>query len=201
MQATFWKAVAAREAVIAGDLEGAKSAARELAEDDYSALPASWKHWVAQLQQRAGEAVLAPDLTTEAQSVARLALACGDCHAQFRHAEPLREPALEWQDPPEDIDERMLRHEIGVDQLWLGLVRPSEGAWRNGTITLTRAPLAPPQKDGESVDPALAEQIEAIRDLARRARVARSHPERAAIYGELLASCANCHYAVRRGAR
>jgi hypothetical protein len=47
----------------------------------------------------------------------------------------------------------------------------------------------------------LAERIEAIRQLARNARTARSHAERAEIYGQLLARCADCHYAVRPAER
>jgi cytochrome c553 len=196
MQATFWLAVVARNAVIAGDLESAKRAASALAEHDYAGtLPGDWRHWVAQMQLRADEVALAPDLPAAAQSLAALGLSCGDCHAQMRGGrEPQAEDAVAWKDPPEDLRERMNRHADGVEQLWHGLTDPSDDAWRNGTVTLTRAPLRPALRDGEEISPTMTAQIEEVRALAKRARVAASHPERATIYGELIARCASCHW-------
>jgi hypothetical protein len=199
MQATFWLAVVARDAVISGDLEAAKRAADALADHDYrGSLPGDWKHWVAQMQQRAADVALAPDLAAAAQSVATLSLACGDCHAQNRRTPELRnEQALAWNDPPEQLHERMYRHEVGAEQLWHGLIQPSEAMWLNGTATLTRAPLQPALRAGEEIDPAMAAKVEEIRELAKRARVAGSHPERAAIYGQLITRCADCHFVAR----
>jgi hypothetical protein len=196
MQATFWMAVAARDALVAGNLAGAKRAAQALAEHDYAGtLPEDWKHWVKQMQQRADEVVLAADVDAAAQAVAGLGLACGDCHSHLqRGPKPADEAALAWKDPPEELQERMHRHETGVDQLWLGLVRPSEAAWRNGTVTLTRAPLAPVLREGEEASPEFAVKLEKVRELGKRARTATSYSERASVYGELLAGCANCHF-------
>jgi hypothetical protein len=196
MQATFWMAVIARDAVIAGDLAAAKRAASALAKHDYAGtLPAAWKHWIARMQQRADEVVLAPDLEAAAGAVAALGSSCGDCHdAQSTRARRGDERALPWQDPPDDVAQRMDRHAAGAEQLWQGLIGPSEPAWLNGTITLTRAPLSAPERDGEEMDPALAAQIEEVRTLAKKARAATSYQGRAAVYGELLARCANCHY-------
>jgi mono/diheme cytochrome c family protein len=140
--------------------------------------------------------VLAPDLSSAAQSVAAVGLSCGDCHTQMRRgtAPAAGQDALAWEGPPEDLEQRMARHEHAAELLWRGLIDPSESAWLNGTVTLTRAPLHAPLRDGEVVSPAMAEQMEAIRVLAKRARVASSHPDRASIYGELIARCAGCHF-------
>jgi cytochrome c553 len=199
MQATFWLAVVARDAVISGELETAKLAADSLAQHDFGgSLPEDWKHWVAQMQQRAGDVALAPDLAAAAQSVAALSLACGDCHAQKRRTPKLHgQQALAWKDAPEDLRERMYRYGRGAEQLWHGLIQPSDAMWLNGTATLTRAPVQPALRAGEQIGPAMAHKIEEIRALARRARVARSHPERAAIYGELITRCADCHFVAR----
>jgi hypothetical protein len=199
MQATFWLAVVARDAVIGADLEAAKRAASGLAAHDYGgALPEDWHYWVTQMQQRADEVALAPDLASAARAVASLSLSCGDCHAQKRVQPRLStEAAMAWKDPPEDLHERMYRHALGAEQLWHGLIQPSEEMWRNGTLTLTRAPLEPALQDGEAVSPEMTAKIEEIRELAKRARVASSHPERAAIYGELITRCAECHYLSR----
>ena len=201
MQASFWMAVRARDALIAGDLPSAQRAADALAKQDYSQLlPADWKHWVVQLQQGARELSIAPNLESASQELGRVALACGDCHdLHQRGPGRVRTEPEPWRDPPDQLDERMLRHQIGAEQLWEGLAMPSEQAFRSGTITLTRAPLTPPERDGEPIDPAMQARIEDIRALARRARAATSYDERGRVYGELIARCASCH-AFRRPA-
>lgn len=197
MEATFWTALVARDEIISGNLAAAKDAARSLAGHDYeSALPADWRHFVVQMQERARDIALAPDLPSAAQAVGALGLSCGNCHAQMRTGRaPAAGEALAWKDPPEELDERMLRHAIGADLLWSGLIQDSERAWLDGTLTLTRAPLRPASRDGEPIEPAMQVKMEQVRTLAERARAARSHPERAALYGELIAGCADCHFA------
>ena len=195
MQATFWMAVQARDSVIAGDLATAKNAARSLEEHDYgNTLPASWKPWIGEMQKQAGEVVLAADINGAAMAIGTLGLTCGNCH--YHHVagpDTPRDAPVPWEDAPDSMGERMDRHYAGVEQLWMGLVDPSEEAWRAGTITLTRAPLSAPQTKDGAVDPKAAAEIERVRGLAKRARVASSHPERAQIYGELIAGCGNCH--------
>jgi len=195
MQATFWKAVEARNAVIAGNLEAAKLAGLALEKHDYEGtLPESWKHWTKQMQKEAGNLAIAGSLAEAAQTVGALSLTCGDCHAQKQQGPDRgREEPMPWRDPPETVHGRMARHEVGVDQLWSGLIIPSEDAWRAGIVTLTRAPLNRPQQEGEAIDPELGKRIEEVRALAKRARTATSHAERAQIYGELLGTCGSCH--------
>jgi hypothetical protein len=195
MQVSFWESVRARDALIAGDLVTAQHAADTLAQLDYTHLvPADWKPWVQRIQQYARELSMAPSLPSAAQELGKIALVCGECH-DVHHRGPNRvqvqpEP---WRDPPEDFDARMLRHQIGAAQIWDGLVQPSEQAFRSGTITLTRAPLTPPMRDGEAIPPAVNARIEEVRGLARQARAATSYEERGRVYGELVARCASCH--------
>jgi cytochrome c553 len=195
MQATFWLAVEARNAIISGDLEAAKRAALTLEQHDYSGtLPESWKHWVKQMQKEAGNIAAAGTLSEAAQAVAALSLTCGDCHAQKQQGPDRgREQPMPWRDPPDTVHGRMARHEVGVDQLWSGLVIPSEDSWRAGSVTFTRAPLTRPEQDGTPMDPELARRTEEVRAMAQRARAAKSHAERAQVYGELLSTCGACH--------
>lgn len=195
MQHTFWMAVRARDAVAANDLAAAKIAARELEQYDYgTTLPESWKPWVAQMKQQAGELVLAAGLQDAARAVGALGLSCGNCHhAQQAGPTAERAPPVPWKDPPDTVSDRMDRHYEGIEQLWQGLVQPSDEAWKNGTITLTRAPLSPPETKEGAVEPPAAAAIERVRELARRARAATSHKERADVYGELIAGCGDCH--------
>lgn len=192
MRASFWDALEARDALIAGDLARAHRAADRLAETDYaSLLPPSWLHWTAQLQQRARELSLAGDMSGAAQALGRIALTCGECH-ELRDKGPAhpRVQPLPWEDPPEQLEARMLRHQLGIAQMWDGLVLPSEQAFRSGTVTITRAPLRAPEPSDETIE----RSIEEIRALAKDARRATTYEERGRVYGELISRCAQCHH-------
>jgi hypothetical protein len=195
MRASFWAAVQARDALIVGDLARAQSAADDLAKYDYAGLlPADWKHWTGQLQQYAKELSMAPNLAAAAQELGRMALVCGECHDLHQRG-PTRPAikALPWEDPPEAFDARMHRHQLGIAQMWDGLVLPSEDAWRAGTVTITRAPLRAPELAEEPIDEATNKRIEEVRALAKQARTAGTYEDRGRIYGELIARCAQCH--------
>jgi hypothetical protein len=199
MRATFWDAVRARDALIDGDLASAQRAADQIARTDYSRMvPADWKVGVGALQKHSAALGIAPNLSAAAQELGRMALACGECHAERKRGpgRTLMVP-LPWEDPPESLDERMQRHQMGVDQMWDGLVLPSDNAWRSGTITITRAPLRAPDRAEEAVSPELHARIEATRELAKQARLATTYLERGRVFGELIAGCAQCHYLQR----
>lgn len=195
MQASLWLAISTRDALIEGDFEDAKTTARALATHDYAGtIPDPWKHWIGEVQKHAGEITVAKGIDDASQSLAALALACGNCH--YHHgAGPAvaTPPSVEWKDGPDTIDERMIRHADGIQEMWLGLVEPSDDAWRAGTITITRAPLTPPTTEDGSVDARAASAIERVRGLAKRARTATTYAERGMIYGELIATCGHCH--------
>lgn len=195
MQVSFWESVRARDALIAGELVTAQHAADTLAQQDYATLvPANWKPWVQRIRQYARALSMAPNIPSAAQELGKIALVCGECHdIHKRGPDRVKVQPEPWRDPPEDFDARMLRHQIGAAQIWDGLVLPSEQAFRSGTITLTRASLTPPVRDGEPIDPALNARIEEVRGLARQARAATTYEERGRVYGELVARCASCH--------
>jgi hypothetical protein len=199
MRATFWDAVRARDALIAGDLSAAQRSADQIVRTDYSRmLPADWKVGFGALQQHAAALSLAPNLAAAAQELGRMALACGECH-EVRARGPGRTPTVPvpWEEPNDSWEERMQRHELAIVQMWDGLVLPSENAWRSGTVTITRAPLRAPELAGRPISPALHERIEATRGLAKQARLATTYQERGRVYGELIAGCAQCHYLQR----
>jgi len=200
MQASLWLALSTRDALVDGDLEDAKTSARALASHDYAGtIPDAWKHWIGEVQKQAGEITIAGNVDDASQSLAALALACGNCHYHHDAGPAVApEPPVEWREGPDTLDERMIRHADGVVQMWAGLVQPSDDAWRAGTITITRAPLeAPITQDGKT-DPRSGAALERVRGLAKRARTAATYAERGMIYGELIATCAHCHATMPR---
>jgi soluble cytochrome b562 len=200
MDQTFWDAVDARDALVFGDLELAKTAARRLRDRDFrGAFPDDWKLFVGDIQLRADELAMAPDLDAASAALGKIALACGSCHWFAQHG-PAAMPEPRVTEPApgeEELLERMDRHAVAAEQLWDGLTVPSDDAWYKGTLTFTRAPLAPPREQGIEIDSREQMRIENIRGLARQARVASSHGKRAELYGELVARCGHCHYTAR----
>jgi cytochrome c553 len=202
MRATFWDAVRARDALVDGELAAAQRAADQIAKTDYGpVLPAEWKAGVGALQQHAAALSIAPTLRDAAQELGRMALACGECHEVRARGPGAPDTApLPWAEPPDALEQRMQRHQMGIDQMWDGLVLPSEKAWRSGTVTITRAPLRAPELAEGPISAQVHAQIEATRELGKQARLASTYQERGRIYGELIAGCAQCHYLQRPAA-
>lgn len=177
MQQTFWMVVEARNAVIDGDLPAARAAAQRLVASDFDRrFPSAWARWVTQLQAQAESVAQADTLDAAARGIGALGVTCGDCHFEHQAGpDKVRTAPEPWSDTPDDIGQRMLRHEVAAEQMWAGLYVPSEHAWRDGTITLrltsSRAPI---HEDGED-DARLTQDALAIRDVAQRARVATTY--------------------------
>jgi hypothetical protein len=198
---TFWDAVDVRDALIDADLERARSMARALRDRDYGdTLPQDWKPFIGDMRQHADQLALAPDFETAATELAMISLSCGNCHWFADHGpKPLPDVRLlETSADEELLKERMLRHAVGAEQMWEGLIIPSDHAWHVGTTVLAQAPLKPPLEDGMAIDRGMQAGIDELRSLARTARVALSHKERARLYGQAIARCASCHEGARR---
>jgi len=193
---TFWDAVDARDALIHGDLKRAQSFASSLRDRDYGELlPQDWKPFIGDMRRHADELATAPDLETASTQLAMISLSCGNCHWYADHG-PIPLPDAQIVDRLDDrelLQERMARHEIGSEQMWEGLIIPSDHAWHDGTTVLTRAPFAAPIEGGMAIDESSRAGIEALRALARRARLAQSHKERALLYGQMISRCGSCH--------
>jgi hypothetical protein len=160
MEMSFWTAVDARDAIVRGDLASARRAGETLSKQDFAAtLPEDWRAFVGAMQKEAGALAIAPDLPAAAQSVAAMATSCGNCHWFSKHG-PGEPPVVPVPEPTADesVADRMQRHRVAVDDMWTGLIEPSDEAWRRGTITLTRAPIeAPAKEDGQALDTTIAD--------------------------------------------
>jgi hypothetical protein len=199
MEASFWRAVDARDAVIDGNLQQARAHSGELSKQTFSALPERWRPWVAEMQQNAGNAAVAADIDEAAQWIASVGQACGNCHWYSGEG-----PKFGLQHPPEgapgpeEVQARMQRHAHAADDLWMGLVMPSDAAWKRGAQRLQEAPPEPPVREGEEVNAHFTEQLHQIKALGLRAQMARTQAQRAEVYGSLISKCAHCHATVAR---
>lgn len=207
MRRLHYVALELRDAVIAGDIARARSTAEQLRTNlRLESFPPSLRPYADKLDVQARQASEAPDLQRAATAVAHAAKRCGDCHWHTRSGP--RDFRVDVRLPTqgeESLRMRMVRHGVASDQLWLGLVVPSDEMWQKGGKTLASAPLSPPTFDEDPPPPLtpsiesteaqhiIAEQVEHLRDVSLAVRRARTHTDRADVYATYLAGCATCH--------
>lgn len=198
---------AIQEVTIHGDVAEARSLAGELlarlpAPDEPA--PEPWRPHVNALRGELEGLTHADDLRDTGASVARLALACGRCHADVQVHPEL--PELPEPVQGGTIRDAMHGHQWAVDRMWEGLIGPSDERWIRGSTMFVALPgckalgaagddlEGPPRmattEAGDAEGQALCRHAQS---LARRGHVTRSLEGRATIYGRLLATCAECH--------
>jgi hypothetical protein len=192
MRGHYADAVAMQNAVIRGDQAGVALAAQALVE--YAAPPGmpdrSAAH-VATIRRSARDAANATTIVTAAVSSALMLNACGQCHqlAGVQPAVALRPSARVG-----GLVGHMMEHQRAADQIFQGLVIPSDRLWRDGTRALATAPLHPADLPvGAAERRALSSTEERMHRLSTDAAQATEPRARANYYGQLLAACADCH--------
>jgi len=183
------------EAIARSDLEAAYANATTLVElDEPEALPA-WRPYMASVQD-AGRAVLgAANLTAAARAAATLGERCASCHVAIR-ARVVFAPEPRPADAPK-LAQEMLQHRWAANQLWQGLIAPSDDRWDAGAAALSTAPLGGVAQHGIPGFDNDIDDVARVRLFARRALAAHQPAARAALYGDLLATCAHCHAILR----
>jgi mono/diheme cytochrome c family protein len=183
---------AMRDAVARGDLDEAKAEAKLLAELRIEGPTGKlWKQMFDAMRAAAARSASASDLKQAGRDVGLVARTCGDCHAMFGRAGVLVEPpgALS-----SGTQAGMRRHQWATEMLWDGLVVPSDDAWNAGALALSEAPLVPEQlTPGKSPVPRVGELAQAVHNLGVKAAGAKPVEARADVYGELVATCSECH--------
>jgi len=179
--------------VIRGDLDAVKAAAKWVATHEaMEEMPQDWQPFVVQMRSVAEEAMAAPDITAAAVATAKMGLSCAACHEAMHEYPQFLAVA-----PPPESDEtvpHMIGHMWAADRMWKGLVTPSTVAWNDGVAALERDPLAPENFVSESESGVDLEALaRTVHDVAARGRGIAGMDARAEIYGQFLATCAECH--------
>ena len=183
---------AMRDAVARGDLDGAKAEAKLLSELRIEGPTGRlWRQMFDAMRAAAARSADASDLKEAGHDVGLVARTCGDCHTTFGRAGVLVEPPGALRP---GTQAGMRRHQWATERLWDGLVVPSDEAWNAGALALSEAPLVPEQlTPGKSPVPRVGELAQAVHNLGVKAAGAGRVEARANLYGELLATCAECH--------
>lgn len=195
MHERFTTLVAARDAVIRGDLAKAKSEATwltDLGADTH--VPKAWRPYLAGLNESTQLLSNATDLPGAARGVANAALACAECHASAGGGPSL---VHQGQVPPQTWSpgQNMPLHQWAVDWMWVGLLANNDEAWLRGAKELDEQPLAP---KFEGAPPGgLRELEQLVYVLAGKATTTTDPTDRAELFGNLIATCTQCHRQAR----
>lgn len=192
MREHYFDAVDMHAAVIRSDLAAVASLAKGLT--DYAAppgMPDRSAAYAATIQRAARDAAAATTIVSAAVSSAVMLNACGQCHqlAGVRPSLTIPRGAIVG-----GVVGHMIEHQRAADQIFQGLVTPSDSMWRDGTRALAKAPLSAADLPiAESDRRKLALTEARIHRLASDAAAATEPRARANYYGQLLAGCADCH--------
>jgi cytochrome c553 len=186
------RGAAMRDAVARGDLDGTRREAHFLVDLrlDREVDP-TWRQKLDSLNAAAARVVNSTDLTEASRGLGAVAKTCGDCHAMIG-----KRDAVTVEPVPDDsgVRPRMLKHQWAIAQLWNGLVVPSDEAWRAGANALADAPLSPALlTPGKTPVPKVGVLTSSVHDMGRKAQTLGDAQARAAILGDLMATCAACH--------
>jgi mono/diheme cytochrome c family protein len=197
MRHHFVQVTLIHEAIIRGDRPAISGPAWELARMPMPpGTPPLTAPFVARIGSAAARAAGAPDLASAAAATTEMLLQCGECH---RAAGILPAPSTTKRPEVGGIVGHMLEHQRAVDELLQGLVVPSLSQWRQGVERLKVAPLKP---GDYPPDRALTNDLKRadarVHQIADRAARAADAPARAAVYADLLTTCAQCHGLHRR---
>ena len=182
--------------VIRGDLRAVRAAARWVAtQESLDGMPPEWEPYVAQMRGAAEAAAVAPDIATAALATAAMGLTCGACHEAMQ-----RYPQFLALARPPEADEtvpHMIGHMWAADRMWKGLVTPSAVSWSDGVAALSGEPLGEedlaPASDDAGELAALTALAAKVHHLAAQGRAVAEVDAQAEIYGQFLATCAECH--------
>lgn len=192
MREHYTKVLTVEAAVIRGDLESAREPALWLAAHEASKeLDKASASQVATMRQAARVAAEATELPAAASATAKMLATCGDCH---RAAGVVPTLANSSKMSVGGVVGHMLEHQRAIERMAHGLIIPSNNEWKAGAEALKAVPL---RASDLPRDPKLTREIAAAEDrvhmLAEQAVNANEAAARVNVYGQIIASCGQCH--------
>lgn len=192
MGAHWMRAVAARDAVIAGELGAARSLGGAFAAD-----PAPKE----QIPRDAWDRLRAPfkalqessDLNAAGAAVGQIARTCAECHREHG--------AMRSFEPPAPAGpSAMEHHRAGAAWMWSGIVADAPDLFARGVAVLAAGDLVPTGLPDGTPGRRTAMELEVrVQDLAASAGRTTDTARRAELFGRVVATCAACHQATGGG--
>jgi cytochrome c553 len=183
------------EAVMAGDLARVRAEAAYLAQHPEPVGVDGWSARIAEMRVVAREIEAAPDPVTAAGLSAALSLACAHCHVERSAIVSFAWSPLVADDGTVAV--RMQRHRWAVARLREGLIGSAMAPWLQGAAVLASPELEALLAVRFEARADARDLLDRIRSLAQQAPGADTPEARAALYGDMLATCAACHQRIR----
>ncbi len=151
-------------------------------------MPAGWKPFVERTIASAEMMEASDNIEMAAHIAGTMAGTCGACHEE-QGLEVLQEDGTS---PSED--DFMRRHRWASEQLWNGIIGPSDSAWQAGAAVLRDSKFTAAEVEDYIVTtPEIEELIAKMQASSEEAQSTVKPEERQRLYGNLLAGCALCH--------
>jgi cytochrome c553 len=197
MHARFAATNGVHTAIAYGDLDRARNEARTIAALDEPEILPQWKPYVDNVQAAALEITKSKDSVDAAKRLATLGWRCAQCHEAVPGAKTAF-PKVPSPSADPKLAATMAGHQWATARMWEGLVGPSAERWTEGAVVLARAPLTiTAEADVPGHGLGIADDVARLRLFAARAPKLKLAFDRAELYGQLLATCANCHHTIR----
>jgi len=202
--------VAARNALIRGDLAVAQQAMRKLAfMMEHVPPPQQGKEFARITQELAEQVRGTEDLEEACMAFAQLSYACGECHHALDRGPPMKlDPAPEG----EDIQTHMRRHYWAIERMWEALLAHSTVTFQSAAEVLAEAPLHGGHEPDHESQEGVTRLAYEVHDLAFAAAVEGKAGEdeyvpkpgeatgdepsprgQAEMFGRILSTCSRCH--------
>jgi cytochrome c553 len=200
MRAHFERAREARQALIAGEIDAAKTEVGWLANNDPTEgeLPAPLRPHLEAMREKARAFGGAETLTDAGQAFGRMLTHCGDCHKAVSGGPTFAMPPMPG---GEALADRMQKHRWAADRMWEGLVIQDEEMYDAGANALTDVFIRQEELPQGVTEPARLQAIaDNVKNLAAEGAAATEWPARADVFGRFIATCATCHRMMGVGA-
>jgi cytochrome c553 len=196
----FEQVVAVQKAIIRGDLDSTSEPAIWMAQHhSVIGAPEGWAPHIKEMREAARTAADASTLKAAAGAAASMSRTCGKCHEAVDTSPRIPELGTIGLPPSDHIAAvpHMHRHNWAVEQMWMGLVTPSEETWKKGVEALNVSPLEPHKMtDDANTTADVGGWAQSVHEIGARATQEQDWDKRAQLFGELLGTCARCHQAL-----
>ena len=181
-------------AIAFGDLPRASQEAASVAALEEPDVRSEWQPYLANVRLAAERVAVAPDTVVAARASAQLGKTCAQCH-EASSAKIAFAP--ETMPVGNRLAVQMMSHQWAAARLWEGLVGPSPDRWMAGARGLAEGRMPIVAEGDLPPELGVADDVQRLHLYARRAQNAKTLDERAAVYGDILATCAGCHRTIR----
>jgi cytochrome c553 len=178
--------------VVRGVLDEAKTASQQLSDQlSMDGLPPDGQKHLSDLKAAAIAGTKSASIEESGAQAGKMTAACGTCHAALGKPVKIAQPVKPAGQP--SLKTRMVEHDYAVKLLSGGLSGPSDDMWKSGAESMKKAKLWTITLKDAELSKQVNEAETAFRGLADKAVAAKDPGEKAAVYGEILATCGHCH--------